>query len=80
MNKEKLLLVVIGMVILVGGYVFYNNQKQTNDLGTYEDPEVAFKETQKALKVIAAPLNLGMKSVLYIEECKVTEAQIFIKQ
>lgn len=80
MSKRKVLLVVLCLVATVGGLYVYDNQKQSNDLGTFEDPEEAFQATQNALKVIAAPLNLGMKSVLVIEERKLTEAKIFIKQ
>jgi hypothetical protein len=63
----------------IGTYVYYNyedaNGKQ--DLGTYDDPEVAFKQTQKALALLSNHVNVGIESVKYIEEYQESKELIF---
>jgi hypothetical protein len=64
----------------IGSYVFLNNnpQKATSDLGTYDDPEVAFRETQKALALLSNHVNVGIESVQYVETYENTRDKIFI--
>lgn len=59
---------VAASVVLLGGLlIFYNNPESSqDDLGTYDDPEVAFRETQKALNMLSKNVNLGMGSVHYV--------------
>jgi hypothetical protein len=63
----------------IGTYVFYNydtaNEKQ--DLGTYDDPEVALRETQKALALLSNHVNVGIESVYYIKEYQDSKELIF---
>jgi nitric oxide reductase large subunit len=63
----------------IGTYVYYNyedaNGKQ--DLGTYDDPEVAFRQTQKALALLSNQVNVGIESVKYIEEYQESKELIF---
>lgn len=63
----------------IGTYVFYNydsaNKKQ--DLGTYDDPEVALQETQKALALLSDNVNVGIESVYYIQEYQNSKELIF---
>jgi hypothetical protein len=46
-------------------YYFKPNQKE---LGTYNSPEKAFAETQKALQLLSSNVNIGIESVRYINE------------
>ncbi|WP_418262821.1 hypothetical protein [Flavobacterium faecale] len=69
-------LILVGIMILMSCGKTY----QTESLGTIDNPEQAFEETQKALDLIATNLNLGMKSVIYLEEFEMAKAKIFIKQ
>ncbi|MFV5699847.1 hypothetical protein ACM55H_15915 [Flavobacterium sp. ZT3R17] len=63
----------------IGTYMFYNydtvNKKE--DLGTYDDPEVALRETQKALALLSNHVNVGIESVYYINEYQESKELIF---
>jgi hypothetical protein len=51
--------------------------KTTGELGTYDDPEVAFRETQKALNLVSENVNVGIKSVEYVNEYQESKNLIF---
>ena len=81
-NKKKpWLFVAASMVVLLGigtyGYFNYENASQSQDLGTYDDPEIAFRETQKALSMLSNQVNLGIQSVHYIQEFDNSKKMIF---
>ena len=62
----------------IGTYVYFNtNANQNQDLGTYADPEIAFKETQKALALLSYQVNIGIESVHYVEEYQNSKNLIF---
>ena len=63
----------------IGTYVNYNfeDEKGKQDLGTYDDPEVAFKQTQKALTLLSNHVNVGIESVHYIKEYEESKELIF---
>lgn len=66
--------VLLGM----GTYVYFNTYaNQNQDLGTYSDPEIAFKETQKALALLSNQVNIGIESVRYVEEYQHSKNLIF---
>lgn len=73
--------VVVFIVVLsvIGMRVYFNagNQNQVQSLGTYDDPEVAFKETQKALLILSTHLNNGIESAQYIQEYDKSKKLIF---
>ena len=65
----------------VGIYTFNNLSDKTNqELGTYDDPEEAFKETQKALAMLSNNVNVGIESIQYVENYENTRDQIFITE
>ena len=70
------------VLVLVGVGVFtfsnHNNSKASN-LGTCDDPEVAFRETQKALTMISEHVNKGIGSMKYINEYEESKNKIFKK-
>ena len=74
--------VAASVVVLLGVATFYmintnepvNNQ---NELGTYESPEIAFKETQKALALLSSNVNVGIESVMYVQEYETAKNRIF---
>lgn len=72
--------VAASVVVLLGAGTFYyfSQSAQTEDLGTYDDPEVAIRETQKALSLLSAQVNKGMESVQYIEEYDEAKDKVFI--
>jgi hypothetical protein len=63
----------------IGTYVYYNYEDASSnqDLGTYDDPEVAFRQTQKALALLSNNVNVGIESVKYIEEYQESKELIF---
>jgi hypothetical protein len=63
----------------IGTYFYWNttNSTQNQDLGTYDDPEIAFRETQKALALLSNHVNVGIESVQYIEEYQNSKNLIF---
>nr|WP_294777495.1 hypothetical protein [uncultured Flavobacterium sp.] len=66
--------------VLLGVGLFtlnHYNQPVSEDLGTYDDPEVAFRETQKALALISESVNKGIGSMSYINEYEQSKNKIF---
>lgn len=80
-HRVMWLSIAASVVVLlgIGIYLFYNynNANGKQDLGTYDDPEVAFAATQKALELVSNNLNIGIKSVYYIQEYQNTKELIF---
>ena len=66
----------------VGIYTFNNvsNDTTNQELGTYDNPEEAFKETQKALAMLSNNVNVGIESIKYVENYENTRDQIFITE
>jgi hypothetical protein len=56
------------MVIIIGTMVLIVNRNQRPDLGTFDDPELAYVEAQKALLFISQKLNHGTKELSYISK------------
>ncbi|NMH86636.1 hypothetical protein [Flavivirga algicola] len=56
---------VAAVAVLMLG--FYFNQ-QPNDVGTIEDPQLAFNEVSKALEMISTHFNKGTSTVGYLNE------------
>ena len=74
--------IAAAVVVLLGvGTLTYMNYnvKKSQDYGTYDDPEVAFRETQKALALISEHVNTGIESVGYINEYEQSKNKIFKK-
>lgn len=72
--------VAASVVVLlgIGSYLYWNtNQSSQQNLGTYNDPEVAFRETQKALAMLSNHVNTGIESVQYIQEYENSKNLIF---
>ena len=64
----------------IGTYTYYSADvvNKNQDLGTYNDPEEAFRATQKALSLLSDNVNVGIESVQYIQEYQTTKDKIFI--
>jgi len=70
----------VAVLMGVGFFTFNHlNPPKSNDLGTYDDPEVAFKETQKALAMISEHVNKGIGSMNYLSEYEQSKNKIFKK-
>jgi hypothetical protein len=82
-HKSAVWLSVAASVVVlfsVGLFTFnhYNKQK-SEDYGTYSDPEIAFRETQKALAMISKSVNKGIGSMNYLNEFEQSKNRIFKK-
>lgn len=76
--------VAASVVVLLGVATFFminTNEpvNHQNELGTYDSPELAFKETQKALALLSSNVNVGIESVMYVQEYENTKNRIFKK-
>jgi hypothetical protein len=74
--------VAASVAVLLGvGLVALNqdSQPKAQDLGTIDNPEVAFRETQKALAMISESVNKGIGSMGYINEFEQSKNKIFKK-
>ena len=63
------------LAMAVGLTVVLN--RPAEDLGTYDNPEEAFRETQKALNLLSTNVNKGVESVEYLKEYEETRKTIF---
>jgi hypothetical protein len=65
----------------IGMYVYTTNATKnsvaSNELGTYETPEEAFRETQKALALLSGHVNTGIESVQVIQEYNESKGKVF---
>ncbi len=69
--------VAVSVAVLFGVFTFMNEPAPQEDLGTFNDPEVAFRETQKALNMLSKNVNKGVNSVEYLGEYERTRTTIF---
>ena len=84
-NKSKRVVwlsVAASAAVLLGVSMFtfnYYHQQKLDDVGTITDPEVAFRETQKALAMISEHVNKGIGSINYLDEYEQSKNKIFKK-
>ena len=70
----------VAVLLGLGLFTFNNyNQPKSGDYGTTDNPEVAFKETQKALAMISEHVNKGIGSMKYLNEFEQSKNRIFKK-
>lgn len=58
---------VAAVVVLMIGFYFKSNTTK-DDLGTYDDPQLAYNEIVKSLNMISTQLNKGTATVGYLNE------------
>lgn len=67
----------------VGTFMYLNTIEEAPSTetayGTYDDPEKALAETEKALALVSEHLNTGIESVSYINEYNNSKNKIFKK-
>jgi len=73
--------VMVSVIVLLGvvayGYIHCNYADQNQNLGTYDNPEIAFREAQKAMSSLSTNLNTGFDSMQYIKEYENSKKLIF---
>jgi hypothetical protein len=67
----------VAIMLGIGSVAYLNDDSKPSELGTYNDPERALKETQKALNLLSTHVNTGVESVQYIEEYDAAKERIF---
>lgn len=77
---------IAASLIFFGGLFAYLNYKPSpapaqvvSDLGTFDTPEEAFEETQKALALLSENVNEGVESIAYLNEYEKSKQLIFKK-
>lgn len=84
-NRMRWIPAAASVVLLLGAGTFAYLRfetapaKQGQDLGTYDNPEIAYQETQKALKMLSHHVNSGVKGMAYIETYEQSKNVIFKK-
>ena len=83
-NPIKWLSIAASVVVLLGiGIYAFNNfseSKSNTELGTFDDPQVAFEETQKALALLSNHVNTGIESVRYVQTYEETRDKVFVAE
>lgn len=71
--------IAASFVVLFGlaTFYFYPSEPKQEDLGTFDNPEEAFAASHKALLMVSEQVNVGMESVVYLEEYEKTKKTIF---
>ncbi|WP_055442327.1 hypothetical protein [Lacinutrix himadriensis] len=80
-NKSNLYkwISVAAVAVLMLGFYFKSPLTSTEDLGTYDDPEMAYLEVKKSLEMISTQFNKGASSINYLAEVDNTTRLIFKK-
>lgn len=69
----------VAVLLGIGTFTYFNyNSAEQQDLGSYDDPEVALRETQKALALLSENVNVGIESVQYVEEYETARDKVFL--
>ena len=56
--------VAASVIIMLGAFnLFYDSMPEVNPVNTYQDPEIAYKETAKVLMMLSGKMNKGMNGV-----------------
>ena len=81
-SKKRFKITWIGiaasLLIAVGLLTFWDKpSEKQEDLGSFEDPEIAFRETQKALAMLSENVNVGIQSLEYVNEYEKSKNVIF---
>jgi len=82
--KALWLSIAASVVVLigVGAYTYFNSmetEKESKELGTYDDPEEAFEATQKALAMLSTNVNVGVGGVQCLQVYEVTKDKVFVE-
>jgi hypothetical protein len=69
---------IAASVVLIATAIWYNNgiQQNSNDLGTYEDPEIALQKTKAILNLVSAYMNEGNDELVYLKEIETTKNKL----
>jgi len=63
------------LLVCLAGAWFYNNQYNTKDLGTYNDPELALQETKKVFELIGSHINSNTNEIQNLSTLEETKTK-----
>lgn len=82
-RKIMWLSIAASTVVVLGSILFFVNNANQNQVSeqliSQQDPEKMFEETQKALALLSSNVNVGMESVMYVQEYEDARNQVFKK-
>lgn len=64
----------VAMILLIGT-MFYTQQQNTRDLGTYDDPQLALQETKKVFNLISYHINSSTNDIKYLNTLEETKTK-----
>lgn len=67
----------IVVMLVAGTYVYFDKESPSQELGTYDNPEAAMRETQRALAMLSSHVNVGIESVIVLEQYEDSKNLIF---
>ena len=79
LKTERQWIGIAASIALIAGLFIgaqFLKDKKTEDLGTYEDPEIALAKTKEALQMISYYMNEGTEDLKYLHEIEKTTKQI----
>ncbi|MBQ4821743.1 hypothetical protein [Aquimarina sp. MMG016] len=59
---------IAASIALIAGIFLTNTPPDPEEMGTYEDPEIALQETKKILNMVSQLMNEGKKDLVYLNE------------
>lgn len=73
--------IIVSIFIITGIYLFFSNKIENESpnkvLDTCKTPQEAFEETQKALQLLSANINSGIKNAQPIKEYENAKNKVF---
>lgn len=75
--KLKWVISVAASLVLMLGVYMSNTQSQ-RDLGSYNDPELAYQETKAALMMLSQNMNTGLEKVNHLKTMNEVQQQIVV--
>lgn len=76
-NRTAWLSIAASAAVLLGVGAMYFGQQQPEDLGTFDNPEIAMRETQKALDLLSGNVNKGIAGMQYVQEYEEVKSSVF---
>ena len=68
--------VAASVVLIAGLFITKSPMNQGENLGTYEDPEIALQETKKILNMVSHLMNKGTEELVYLNEFEDTTKKL----
>lgn len=68
--------IAASIAILIGVFISNNNAQKEEELGTYENPEIAMQKTKEVLHLVSRYMNSGAEDLKYLNEFEKTKNKI----